>query len=231
MANYPSADPSFPARSAGQTVGSAHMNAVQDEIVAIGAALRGGLSHTLTVTTGGVTVSTGNTVLGQNLSVAGTSTFTGAVTFAAGVTFAATSFANVNVGSGTSTLSTGTIAVPNGGAMVFHDSSNSGKGGQMAFRDLGELANGGVASLAVQGLTALNAFVYLRVSDGAYAQYYLNGSGSTTAELHDVTNAFTPSSGQANSYNVYWSAGNARFDVQNLSGAARVIKVFYMLFH
>lgn len=39
MANYPTSIPSFPARTAGQTIGSAHMNGVQDEIVAIGTVL------------------------------------------------------------------------------------------------------------------------------------------------------------------------------------------------
>jgi hypothetical protein len=36
MANYPTSVPSFTTKSAGQTIGSAHMNGVQDEIVAIG---------------------------------------------------------------------------------------------------------------------------------------------------------------------------------------------------
>ena len=107
MANYPSADPSFSAKSAGQTIASAHVNALQEEVVAIGAALRGTLQHDVTlaaakslnvggnstfsgaavfssgvtVSSGGLTVSTGNVSLGQNLQVTGTSTFTGAVTF------------------------------------------------------------------------------------------------------------------------------------------------------
>lgn len=87
MANYPTSDPSFSARTNGQVIDAAHVNGLQDEVVAIGAALRGTLQHALTVGTGGatvssggLTVSTGNTVLGQNLSVAGTSTFAGKVT-------------------------------------------------------------------------------------------------------------------------------------------------------
>lgn len=39
MANYPTSIPSFTNKSAGQAIGSAHMNAVQDEIVAIGSGL------------------------------------------------------------------------------------------------------------------------------------------------------------------------------------------------
>ena len=66
MANYPGANPSFTTKQDGVDYPqAAHINLVQDEIVAIGSALRGGLSHALTVngalavSTGGVTVSTG----------------------------------------------------------------------------------------------------------------------------------------------------------------------------
>jgi hypothetical protein len=95
MANYPTADPSFPTRSNGQAIDASHTNAVQDEVTAIGAALRGGLQHALTVSTGGLTVSTGNTVLGQNLSVAGTSAFVGNVTFSGSVTFSSAATARI----------------------------------------------------------------------------------------------------------------------------------------
>lgn len=88
MANYPTADPSFSAKASGQVIDASHINGAQDEIVAIGSALRGTLQHALTVGTGGatvssggLTVSTGNTVLGQGLSVAGPSTLGGDVAF------------------------------------------------------------------------------------------------------------------------------------------------------
>jgi hypothetical protein len=48
-ANYPTADPSFSAKSPGQQIQSAHVNALQDEVVAIGAALRGTLQHNVTI--------------------------------------------------------------------------------------------------------------------------------------------------------------------------------------
>jgi hypothetical protein len=86
MANYPTSDPSFSAKSAGNTIQAAHVNALQDEVVAIGSALRSGLSHALIVSTGGLTVSTGSVNVGGPSSVAtlqvnGTSTFTGGATF------------------------------------------------------------------------------------------------------------------------------------------------------
>ena len=48
-ANYPTADPSFTNKSAGQQIQSAHVNALQDEVVAIGSALRSTLQHNVTV--------------------------------------------------------------------------------------------------------------------------------------------------------------------------------------
>lgn len=49
MANYPTSDPSFASKSAGQVIQPSHVNALQDEVVAIGSALRGTLAHDLTV--------------------------------------------------------------------------------------------------------------------------------------------------------------------------------------
>ncbi len=102
MANYPNTDPSFSNKSPGQTIASAHVNTIQDEIVAIGSALRGTLQHdvtiasnkslnvggnstitgslqvgsSVTISSGGLTVSTGNVSFGQDVSIAGALTST-----------------------------------------------------------------------------------------------------------------------------------------------------------
>jgi hypothetical protein len=96
-ANYPGADPSFSNKSAGQQIQSAHMNAVQDEVVAIGAALRGTLQHSVT---------TANSIVGSsNLSIGGNSTLTGALNAGASTVASLTVSGNLNVvGSVTSTL-------------------------------------------------------------------------------------------------------------------------------
>lgn len=102
MASYPGSIKSFSARSAGQTVGSAHINDIQDEISAVETGLLSGLAHAVTISTGGLTVSTGSVNIGGPSSLAtvqvnGASTFAGAATFSSGVT----------VSSGGLTLSTG----------------------------------------------------------------------------------------------------------------------------
>lgn len=48
MPNYPGSAPSFTAKSPGQTIASAEINAIADEVVAIGTGLLTGLSHGLT---------------------------------------------------------------------------------------------------------------------------------------------------------------------------------------
>lgn len=108
MANYPTSNPSFGTKNTGDVVQATHINALQDEVVAIGSALRTTLQHAVTISSGGLTLSTGNASLGQNLSVAGASTlatlqvsggstFAGPVTFSSGVTFAGTVLPTVPV--------------------------------------------------------------------------------------------------------------------------------------
>ena len=97
MANYPNQDPAFSDKSPGQTIASAHMDAVQDEIVAIGSALRGTLQHNLTVGSFSLNVGGNSTLTGAvnagnstvaTLSVTGGSTLAGALTVTGGSTFA-----------------------------------------------------------------------------------------------------------------------------------------------
>jgi hypothetical protein len=68
MANYPTSPPSFGTKSAGQTIASAHVNSLQDEVVAIGTGL---LQGTAPLASSNSTVA--------NLSVLGNSTIAGAV--------------------------------------------------------------------------------------------------------------------------------------------------------
>jgi hypothetical protein len=64
---YPTGVTTFPARSAGQKVGSAHINALQDEVTAIENALLNGVAHNLAITgtlsaTGAITATGGQIV-------------------------------------------------------------------------------------------------------------------------------------------------------------------------
>lgn len=78
---YPTSVQTFATRNAGNTVEGEHVNTLQTEVNAVEDGLINGLQHRLIVSTGGLNVSTGNSTIGQNLSVIGTSTFVGLVTF------------------------------------------------------------------------------------------------------------------------------------------------------
>jgi hypothetical protein len=74
VANYPTSDPSFTTKTSGQTIDPGHVNTLQDEVVAIGSALRGTLQHDLTLASG------------KSLNIGGNSTITGSVVFSSLVT-------------------------------------------------------------------------------------------------------------------------------------------------
>lgn len=104
MASYPNSVPSYGTLVDGSDYPQAeHINGLRQEITALADGLINGLQHGLSVSTGGLTVSTGNTVLGQNLSVAGGSTLASlTVSGAAGITGA--------LSAGASTLSSLTVS-------------------------------------------------------------------------------------------------------------------------
>lgn len=81
MPSYPTSVYSATSKNAGDTIQASHINSLDDEVNSLTSGLLNGLQHRVIVSTGGLNVSTGNSTLGGNLSVAGTSTLTGAVTF------------------------------------------------------------------------------------------------------------------------------------------------------
>lgn len=55
MANYPNSVPSFTTHNNGDTIGASHVNALGDEVTAIGSGLLNGITHTLLLTSGQIT--------------------------------------------------------------------------------------------------------------------------------------------------------------------------------
>jgi hypothetical protein len=77
-ANYPTSVPSFTNKSAGQVIGSAHINQLQDEVAAIGGGLLQGTaplnssnSTMVNLSVSGNSSFSGNVALGGNLSLTG----------------------------------------------------------------------------------------------------------------------------------------------------------------
>lgn len=91
MANYPTSIPSFTNKSAGQTIASAHINSLQDEVVAIGSGLLQGTAPLNSSNSTVVRLS----VTGD-LSVIGGSTLSGPLALPGTITPAALSSGNTN---------------------------------------------------------------------------------------------------------------------------------------
>lgn len=113
MASFPTSVYAPATKNSGDTIQAAHVNDLDGEVVAIEAGYRNGTaplnssgstvtslqangpstfaglitaSSGITIAAQGLTVSAGNTILGQSLSVAGASTFAGPITASSGIT-------------------------------------------------------------------------------------------------------------------------------------------------
>lgn len=88
------------------------------------------------------------------------------------------------------------------------------------------LANNAVAQLC-QTATP-DGMVSIRVQGSSnYALYEVTGALNTTVELLDTFGQFGAAAG-ASTYNVYWSAGNSRFEIENKSGGNRTFIISLM---
>lgn len=97
-----------------------------------------------------------------------------------------------------------------------------------------EMAQGGyqltLANAAVANLGPLTMAGVLTVVDneGISAQFLMRGSNTTTNEIFDPVGVFSPTAGTASSTNIYWSAGNNRYEIQNLRGGSRNYKIIFV---
>lgn len=64
-------------------------------------------------------------------------------------------------------------------------------------------------------------------NDLALAIYTVTAAGQTTQEMADPSNVFSPTAGTGNSNNIYWSVGNARYEIQNTRAGPRTYRIFH----
>jgi len=78
-----------------------------------------------------------------------------------------------------------------------------------------------LAAAGTQGLGANTMAGILIVTDSTYnsAIFHLDGTGTTVTELHDTNTAFSTTASTASSTNIYWSAGNSQYEIENNTGA------------
>jgi hypothetical protein len=84
-------------------------------------------------------------------------------------------------------------------------------------KDIGSIANNGVAQVS----TVAADFCVIIVIGGSsvMAMYALRGGVHVTNELFDATGAFSGVAGTAGT-NIYWSAGNSRYEIENKTGGS-----------
>lgn len=87
------------------------------------------------------------------------------------------------------------------------------------------LANNGVAQLGNLADFVGLVFVYDR-SSAVMAIYSCNGGLHTTTEIQDPSGTFTITATNAGTTNIYWSAGNSRYELENKRGGARDYYVY-----
>jgi hypothetical protein len=88
------------------------------------------------------------------------------------------------------------------------------------------IANDGTAQLL--DITKPHAIAFIiDPEDGAIAIYTVHKNGNSVNEIADAAGIFSPTSGTASSVNIYYSAGNTRYEIENKRGGTRSFYIFY----
>lgn len=87
--------------------------------------------------------------------------------------------------------------------------------------NLQSVVNNGVIALGMSNF----GFAFFHAG-GNPAWFAINGSSHTTTELSDPSAVYSNASGTATSINVYWSAANSRYEVENKRGSTLNIRIW-----
>jgi Pectate lyase superfamily protein len=79
------------------------------------------------------------------------------------------------------------------------------------------------AVLGIGSSTTTGLFV-VTSRNNSTALYTLNGTNNTTTEISDASGLYTPTAGNVGTLNIYWSAGNSRYEIQNKIGSEQSIQ-------
>lgn len=90
---------------------------------------------------------------------------------------------------------------------------------------ISSLANDAVTQLTPTNDADSISFVFMLGDGGASAQFLLQGANHATFLVSDPTANFSITAATANKTNVYWSAGNSRYELENKRGSAQSYQV------
>lgn len=90
--------------------------------------------------------------------------------------------------------------------------------GTLVTNDSQVIADSAVISL---GTDAVRGFLFIiNHTNGAQALFTLNGTGNAAVEISDPAGIYTVTAGTSSSINVYWSAANSRYELENKRGVS-----------
>lgn len=87
------------------------------------------------------------------------------------------------------------------------------------------LATGATTSLGISGAGGM---IVITSSGGGQAIFSLNGAYNSVYEVADPSGQYSVTAGNANTINIYWSAGNSRYELQNNRADTLVFKITYL---
>lgn len=87
------------------------------------------------------------------------------------------------------------------------------------------LASGGIQNLGVSGAGGI---IVITSSLGVQAIFSLNGTNNSTSEIADPAGFYSNSAATATSINIYWSAGNARYELLNNRPETILFKITHL---
>lgn len=116
------------------------------------------------------------------------------------------------------------IRLPNSGGLEIRNAGDTADVGRILFKHIDDLANNGTINLNdVIGTTdcAFLVVIGATAGDRNIGGMFLRGSAQAVYEVFDPQGEFSNTAGTASSINIYWSAGNARYELENKRGGAR----------
>ena len=99
--------------------------------------------------------------------------------------------------------------------------------GRVEYRNLA-LAAGGTSAVCATNLPYGFLFVAETDATGQVAIYVLHGGAGVVTEISDPSGVYGTTSG-ASSYNIYYSAGNSRYEIQNNTAGARRFRIMCLI--
>jgi hypothetical protein len=98
---------------------------------------------------------------------------------------------------------------------------------QIQTRDIVSLANNGVAQLVNATGDQFGLVLVMDATNGQEALYFIRGGAHATQEVSDPGAVYTNAAGGAASTNIYWSAGNNRYELENKIGSTQTYHVIF----